>query len=108
MAPTAKKKPARSYRRFRPSYGVYAYFPARLAYTPEGDAKEKLLNALAKECGGYETGSGTGLVGRLALRDLSFGFKTRKDAQRFLNKLATRKIKRDGKIIDYTKPPYTD
>lgn len=102
MATAAKKKTAPK-KLFRPSYGVYAYFPARLAFTPEGDAKERLLCSLAKECGGQHGGSGTGG----AWRDLDFGFKTRKDAQRFLNKLATRKIKR-GSIIDYTKPPYSD
>ena len=105
MAITTKKKSIR--KRFRPSYGVYAYFPTRMAFTPEGDAKEKLLNALAKECGGVRTGSGTDLVGRRALRDVSFGFKTRQDAQRFLRKLAAHKIRR-GSIIDYTKPPYAD
>ena len=84
-------------------YVVYAYFPARLAFTPAGDAKEKFLHSLARECGGKEEGSGTGG----AFRDVSFGFKTRQDAKRFLGKLAKHKIKR-GSIVDQTKPPYCD
>jgi hypothetical protein len=101
VAATAKRKAAPG-KSTRYPYGVYAYFPSRLAFTPEGDAKEKLVTSLAKECGGVVEGAGTGG----AWRDLSFMFKTKKNAQRFLRRLATRKIKR-GSIIDYTKPPHS-
>lgn len=97
------KTKAKPQKRSSYDYGVYAYFPARLAFTVAGDAKEKLLSSLAKKCGGVETGSGTGGT----FRDVSFGFKTRANAKRFLGLLAKHKVRR-GSIIDYTKPPYRD
>ena len=78
------------------NFSVSAYFPARLAFTPEGNAKEKLINRLAKESNGLCVGSGTLFAGKRPLRDVQFMFRVRADATKFLHKLASRHIRRSG------------
>ena len=78
------------------SYSVTAYYPASWIGTDQGVDREKTIGKLAKSSAGRPIGGGTMLTGARPLRDLQFGFYTRADATRFLNKLKTRGIRRSG------------
>ena len=54
---------------------------------------DKAIISMAKASGGKLEGSGYGMGG---YRDISFLFKSRADATRFINKLKAKKIRRSG------------